>query len=104
MNDETTPGPDLRERITRALAVEQDRRARPGTLTSPEIYRAALADTVMAVVQPVIERLRSNVEAAPATAIWTGRCVECGDPIKDGGQITWRLAWSPQGPIHEECR
>lgn len=43
-----------------------------------------LTDAVMAVVQPVIKKLRANVEAAPDAATWIGRCVECLTQIEGG--------------------
>jgi hypothetical protein len=63
-----------------------------------------IADRVLAEISPVLERYRRAVEEAPGGAIWTGACAECGTPIQPGDAITWRLRWSPQGPIHEECR
>lgn len=68
-------------------------------------YDRANAKAVMAeVVAPVLERFRKAVEDAPAVVAWTGACVECGEPFERRDSITWRLRWSPQGPIHEECR
>lgn len=62
------------------------------------------AQAVWDVVSPALERYRKAVDDAPGGAIWTGACVECGEAIESGDAITWRLRWSPQGPIHEECR
>jgi len=68
-------------------------------------YRSSRAtDAVWAQVSPELERLRKAVEDAPEVAEWIGLCVECGEQIDDGDRITWRLRWSPQGPIHEVCR
>lgn len=55
-------------------------------------------------MRPELERLRKAVEDAPKVVEWIGLCVECGEQIDDGDRITWRLRWSPQGPVHEECR
>lgn len=98
MSGQETGGQELRERIAEAFLHEAGD-PRPGDSTPGEI-----ADLVLGIVQPEMERFRKAVEDAPAVATWTGSCVECGDPIKAGDRITWRLRWSPQGPIHEECR
>lgn len=75
--------------------------------TMREVQGLTVAGAVAAALYvfiPVLERLRKAVQDAPAVAAWTGTCVECGTTIEDGDRITWRLRWSPQGPIHEECR
>jgi hypothetical protein len=90
MPDDTTEG--LRKQIDNEIAFHLG-------------YRSSRAtDAVMAVIAPAIERHRKAVEDAPAVTIWDGGCVECDESFKPGDRMTWRLRWSPQGPIHEECR
>jgi hypothetical protein len=109
MSDDTTKG--LRELATesacRAFAGQPPDEAGVYELAAERHPWTALDDAlaaVWAVVSPVLDRYRKAVEEAPGGAIWTGACIECGAPIELSDAITWRLRWSPQGPIHEECR
>lgn len=56
-----------------------------------------IADKVLAdVVSPFITTLPIVTLGAP--------CVECFEPFEPADRVTWRLRYSPQGLIHEECQ
>ncbi|MFC9973576.1 hypothetical protein ACFVH6_22045 [Spirillospora sp. NPDC127200] len=99
---------DLRDRIAAALrdrvwnAPKRQLPDGPGAILGATMHD--LADAVLPVVKQETARIRQTVEDAPDVTAWTGTCSECGEPIEPGDQITWRLRWSPQGPIHGECR
>lgn len=55
------------------------------------------ADEVLTkVILPFIENL-------PAVNL-TAPCVECGEPFESEDRVSWRLRYTPEGLIHEECR
>jgi len=88
---EPTPRPALRDTIADAITMH------PGNRTGTPEQRHPVSLMLANAIIPAIQ-------ATLPTTPWTGTCVECFEPIKDGEQITWRLRWAPQGPIHEECR
>jgi hypothetical protein len=63
----------------------------------------ALKRVLSAVDSAARERVYNAMKELPVVT-YGDPCVECGQKIREGDAVTWRLWWLPQGLIHKECQ